>query len=104
MMTIKFSKQYKKDLKKALRSGLSQSELDKVVNILSSGGTLPEKYCDHALNNSKHYKDCRECHVRPDVLLVYRYSDGALVLKLIRIGSHSDLFSTSIVENRLVFI
>ena len=53
---------------------------------------LPERYRDHALINSRQYKDVRECHIQPDWLLIYRIVRDRLILKLIRTGSHSDLF------------
>ena len=48
--------------------------------------------CQVALTNSRNYKDMRECHIQPDWLLVYKIERDALILKLIRTGSHSDLF------------
>lgn len=50
---------------------------------------LPPAYRDHQLGGD--WDDCRECHVRPDLLLVYRKSD-ARVLQLVRLGSHAELF------------
>lgn len=44
------------------------------------------------LNDSKNYKNCRECHIEPDWLLVYQYVDNQLILILVATGSHSDLF------------
>ena len=52
----------------------------------------PEKYGDHALMDSGNYKDLRECHIEPDWLLVYKIEQKVLILKLIRTGTHSDLF------------
>lgn len=53
---------------------------------------LPKQYRDHALVNSRNYKNMRECHIEPDWLLVYQIVQETLILKLIRTGSHSDLF------------
>ena len=44
------------------------------------------------LTDSKHYKNCGECHIEPDWLLVYQYIDNELVLVLVATGSHSELF------------
>ena len=63
-----------------------------VVELLCEEKPLPSAYRDHALTNSKNYKDMRECHIQPDWLLVYKIERDALILKLIRTGSHSDLF------------
>lgn len=62
------------------------------MNLLQNGMPLPEKYKDHPLQPSREYKNCRELHIEPDLLLVYSYSDENLILYLIRMGSHSDLF------------
>ena len=44
------------------------------------------------LVNNKHYKNCGECHIEPDWLLVYQYIDNELILVLVATGSHSELF------------
>ena len=53
---------------------------------------LPSKYRDHKLQDSKEYKNVRECHIYPDWLLIYRIDKNALILELIRTGFHSELF------------
>ena len=53
---------------------------------------MPEAYRDHALTSSRDYKGVRECHIQPDWLLIYKVVNEILVLKLIRTGTHSDLF------------
>ena len=63
-------------------------DLQKVVDLLANSFVLPEKYRDHALIGNWH--DCRECHIKPDWLLIYQYTFDGLIL--IRTGSHSDLF------------
>jgi mRNA interferase YafQ len=50
---------------------------------------LPPDYHDHHLEGE--WKDCRECHIRPDFLLIYRKT-GSDVLELSRLGSHSELY------------
>ncbi len=62
------------------------------ISILQKQETLPAKYRDHQLTNSKEYKDVRKCHIEPDWLLIYRVKDEVLILELSRTGSHSDLF------------
>ena len=61
-----------------------------VIEILANGDVLPQKYKDHSLSGN--YKGCCECHVRPDLLLIYRINEGVLELTLVEVGSHSDLF------------
>ena len=64
--------------------------LEEVIEILASGNPLPEKYQDHSLNGN--YRDCRECHITPDWLLIYQIRKMELILYLTRTGTHSDLF------------
>ena len=88
--TVKFTTQFKKDYKLAMRRGLNIRLLEDVIANLAMGTSLPEKHRDHALSGS--WTGHRECHVLPDWLLVYRIDDDVLVLTLSRTGSHSDLF------------
>ena len=66
------------------------NELDYVISKLANQEDLDEKYKDHALSGN--YKDFRECHIKPDWLLIYSIDDEELELFLIRTGSHADLF------------
>ena len=69
------SVQFKKDLKRVVRRGYQLDQLDEIVTLLSNGDTIPEKYKDHPLRKTKEYRDCRELHINPDWLLVYKYYD-----------------------------
>ena len=53
---------------------------------------LEPKYRNHNLIDNKYFKHCMECHIEPDWLLIYQYIDNELILLLVNIGSHSDLF------------
>ena len=64
-------------------------ELENVVNMLARGIPLPPKYRDHPLHGE--WEGSRECHVRPDFLLVYRL-EGDDLLVLERLGSHAEIF------------
>lgn len=86
---LKYSKQAKNDLKLAYRQGLDIEPLEKVLDILANGKILPEKYRDHKLSGK--YKNFRECHITPDLLLVYHKNKSELILTAVRIGSHSHL-------------
>lgn len=66
------------------------SLLKDIIEKLAQGEPLPEKNRDHALTGD--YKGCRECHIKPDWLLVYQIYNDELTLYLIRTGTHSDLF------------
>ena len=87
---IKFTNQFKKDLKLAKKQGKDLDKLFEVVSILAEGGVLDARYRDHGLSGT--YKGIRECHVEPDWLLVYEIRDEVLVLMLYRLGTHSELF------------
>ena len=87
---VRFTTQFKKDLKLAKKQGKDTEKLFAVIEKLANGETLEEKYRDHDLSGN--YKGCRECHIEPDWLLVYEVIDDVLVLMLYRDGSHSDLF------------
>lgn len=65
-------------------------EIGEIVDLLAADAPLPQKCRDHALHND--WEGCRDCHVRPDVVLVYQKTDDGLVLLLLRIGSHSEVF------------
>lgn len=89
-LTVKFTSQFKKDYKQAVKRGLKIELLDAVVAALAMGEPLPEKNRDHPLTGG--WEGHRECHILPDWLLVYRIEDDVLVLTLVRTGTHSDLF------------
>lgn len=92
MLKIEYRAQFKKDYKLAIKRGCDPAEMVKVLNLLVNEKPLPKKYKDHALIDSKNYKDMRECHISPDWLLVYKVEKEILILRLIRTGTHSDLF------------
>ena len=87
---VKFTNQFKKDLKLPKKQNKDLDKLFEVVNILADGGTLDARYRDHDLSGN--YKGTRECHIEPDWLLVYEIRDEVLVLMLYRLGTHSELF------------
>jgi mRNA interferase YafQ len=92
MLKPEFTGQFKKDYKLAIKRGCKPEALQEVITLLVQEQPLPDKYRDHALVNSRNYKDMRECHIEPDWLLVYKIVRETLILKLIRTGTHSDLF------------
>ncbi len=87
---VRFTTQFKKDLKLAKKQGKDIDKLFAVIEKLANGEVLEDKFRDHDLTGN--YKGCRECHVEPDWLLIYEIDNGVLVLMLYRVGSHSDLF------------
>lgn len=89
---IKYTTDFKKNYKKIKKQGKDVEKLKVAVSKLANGLELDEKYKNHILTESKHYKNCGECHIEPDWLLVYQYIDNELVLILVATGSHSELF------------
>ena len=87
---LQTTNRFKKNYKKMQKRGLKREDLEFVVDKLRNGARLEHKYKDHALSGD--YKGCRECHIKPDWLLVYRKYEDKLILMLIDTGSHSDLF------------
>ena len=86
MLTIKFAKSFKKFYKK-----LSQKEQDisaEVSKKLANNELLDKKYKDHALTGN--FQGYRECHLKPDLLLIYKKLEAELILYCVDIGSHSE--------------
>lgn len=90
MLVIVRTNKFLKDLRLAKKRGLDLTLLDEVVTKLANQEVLDEKYHDHALSGD--FSDFRECHIKPDWLLIYAIDDEELELFLFRTGSHSDLF------------
>jgi mRNA interferase YafQ len=91
MYQIKFTSKYKKDYKRIKTNTLLTQEINEVVFILSKNDApLPEKYNDHPLKGE--FSMFRECHIRPDWLLVYQKTKKDLILMLMRTGTHSHIF------------
>lgn len=88
MLSIKTANKFLKDQKLASKRGLDLDKLETVVNLLQAKKLLPAKHRDHSL--SGHWNYCRECHIQPDWLLIYRIEGQFLVLE--RTGTHADLF------------
>lgn len=92
MLKIEYTTQFKRDYKLAIKRGCNPQKLQAVVELLYQEQELPKEYRDHQLVNSRNYKDMRECHIEPNWLLVYKIEHEALILRMIRTGTHSDLF------------
>lgn len=86
-----FSKTFKKSLKK-INKNKNIDELLDIVDKLAIKEELAPKHRNHKLIDDKNYKNCWECHIKPDWLLIYQYNDDELLLLLIDTGSHSELF------------
>ena len=89
---IKVTSKFKSDFKKISKQNKNLYKIINVIEILANGLELNEKYKNHKLLNNKIYKDCYECHIEPDWLLIYKIEHNQLILLLFATGSHSDLF------------
>ena len=89
---IKFTSSFKKSLKKVLKQGKEFKEIKTIIVKLANKEELEIKYKNHELNDNKKFKNCKECHVEPDWLLVYKYYENDLILLLVETGSHSEIF------------
>ena len=87
---LAFTNQYLRDLKLARKRGLDESLLNEILIKLCNDEPLALSNRDHQLSGN--YSDCRECHIQPDWLLIYSKQDSIQIIKLLRTGSHSDLF------------
>lgn len=85
--TGQFKRDYKREAKGQYRATLD-AELKPVLQSLSDDQPLEARYRDHALTGE--WKDHRDCHIKPDLVLIYQKPD-AEILRLVRIGSHSEL-------------
>jgi mRNA interferase YafQ len=85
---VVYASQFKRDFKTL--NSTEQSETEEIIKRLARGETLDEKYHDHQLQGK--LKEFRDCHVRPDLVLVYSIDNGVLELYAYRIGSHSKLY------------
>ena len=85
--TTQFKKDYKREAKGRHRASLS-SDLVIVLDLLAHDRRLGSSYRDHRLSGE--WDGFRDCHVKPDLVLIYRKPDKAR-LQLVRLGSHSEL-------------
>ena len=85
--TTQFKRDYKREQRGKYKTYL-ETALFSTLEFLVVDRVLPEKYCDHALTGQ--WKEFRDCHIRPDLLLIYA-KPNIEILRLIRLGSHSEL-------------
>jgi mRNA interferase YafQ len=91
MRTVSYTTRFKRDYRRE-KSGRHGKQLDvllmAVVDLLAADAPLPRRNFDHALTGD--WRDHRDCHVRPDLVLIYRKPNDE-DLELVRLGSHSEL-------------
>lgn len=90
MYTIKATKRFEKSLKLCKKRNYDLNLLKEVIDTLQKGEALLPKHQQHKLTGN--YKDCWECHIKPDWPLVWKIYEQDLVLLLMDTGTHSDLF------------
>ncbi len=92
MLRIRQQSKFKTDSKRLIRSGqFSEADEKKLLDVIehiAKGKRLDKKHKDHMLTGN--WNNHRECHIKPDLLLIYKIESD--ILKLVRLGSHSDLF------------
>lgn len=92
MLELELSGQFRRDLKKIQKRHKDRNMLDSVIEDLQYERALLPKFKDHQLTGN--WVGFRECHITSDWLLIYKIlkNDRIQVLRLVRTGSHSDLF------------
>ncbi|TRX36920.1 type II toxin-antitoxin system YafQ family toxin [Flavobacterium sp. ZT3R18] len=90
MYEFKTTTKFKKDFKLCEKRNYDFNLFDKVYDLLEAFGELPEIYNPHLLKGN--YKEHWECHIKPDWLLIWLQDDESKIIKLVRTGTHSDLF------------
>ncbi|MGA2537697.1 MAG: type II toxin-antitoxin system YafQ family toxin [Terracidiphilus sp.] len=86
--TVQFKQDYKRESKGQHRTTLD-ADLFTAVSLLAADKAMPARFRDHPLTGD--YASHRECHLKPDLLLIYKRPDDQ-TLRLVRLGSHSELF------------
>lgn len=89
MKELRFTKQFKKDLKMYLNQPAKITALHEVLDKLRKEEPLPAKFREHKLYGD--YKGCSECHIEGDFLLIW-YDETTNTIAIYRLGSHSELF------------
>lgn len=87
MKQIKSSSQFRKDLKRFKNDSKKMEKLFAIIGLLERSETIPKEFKPHMLSGN--YAGHMECHIENDFLLIWIDSD---IVKLIRLGSHSELF------------
>ncbi|MCL1615126.1 type II toxin-antitoxin system YafQ family toxin [Bacteroides sp. ET71] len=89
MKTVRFSSQFKKDFKRFRNQPRKVERLLQVVRMLENEEPIPQEMKPHMLTGN--YSGCMECHIESDYLLIWM-DEAEQVIKLLRLGSHSELF------------
>ena len=92
MYRLKISTKFKKDLKKISKKPKDDALVREILKTLKKYGVsgIAKRMRPHRLQGE--YKDNWECHIKPDLLIIWFQIESPKIIRLIRIGSHSDLF------------
>lgn len=93
MYTVRRLKDFETSTQRLKHSGIKPSvkkKIEQTIDMLAKGQKLPLNYKDHSLNGE--LSKYRECHIKGDLLLIYKIEKENLILVLVNIGSHSQLF------------
>jgi len=91
MYTIRYTGQFKKDMRLCERRGYDMSLLHAAIKTLAEQGELPPHYQPHLLVGNR--KGQWECHIQPNWLLIWEQHDDELILIMLNTGTHADLFN-----------
>ena len=89
MFELQFTRQFKKDFKRYKSDPVKVREVFSLLKLLERGDSIPKEFKPHRLKGN--YKDYLECH-ESDLLLIWLSDEKEKIIKLIRLGSHSELF------------
>ena len=88
---LRITNRFKKHLKQIAKRNINNvKKINDVVNSLQKGETLEAKFKDHAIVGN--WTGHRDCHILPDLLLIYKIEENILILELVDTGTHADLF------------
>ncbi len=90
MYNLIYSKKFKKEYRKIQKDSKSYKKLLSFLYELQKGSKLDPRYKNHKLHGE--FKNCFECHITPDLLLIYKKEKTDLKILLLMLGSHSKLF------------
>ncbi|HAR37300.1 MAG: addiction module toxin RelE [Bacteroidetes bacterium GWD2_45_23] len=90
MFELQFTRQFKKDFKRYKSDPVKVREVFSLLKLLERGDSIPKEFKPHRLKGN--YKDYLECHIESDLLLIWLSDEKEKIIKLIRLGSHSELF------------
>lgn len=90
MYEIRWSTRFARDIKRCRKRGKTMRKFKEINEQLIAGISLSPKNRDHLLTGN--WDGCRECHIEPDWLLIYKIDEDAKTLEYMRTGTHADLF------------